>query len=215
MMELEILNRGRGRKRDESARKAILRAAYELIAEHGYRALTFEGVAAKSGCGKTTIYRWWPTKAALSTDSLLAELAPVASFERTGSAVQDLRLCLHLMAETLSGTNGQVMACILGGAREDPETAAVYKEKIMGPRRDIGRECLRIGVMTGEIRSDVDLDVALDALFLPLFVRLMYGTGGVDAVWVDKLADTVLHGIAARTEETHAASEPRPHLPTN
>jgi len=196
-MELEILCRARGRKRDETTRKAILRTAYELIAANGYRALTFEGVAARSGAGKTTIYRWWPTKAALATDALLAEMTPVAAFERTGSAIEDIRLEMHQMAESMSGTNGKVMACILGGGREDPETATVYKEKIVGPRRAIGMECLRLGIMTGEIRADIDVEVALDALFLPIFVRLILGTEPIDAGWVDRLTDTVLKGVAA------------------
>ena len=213
MMELEILSRARGRKRDETTRKAILRAAYDIVAADGYRALTFEGVAARSGSGKTTIYRWWPTKAALATDALLAELPPVAAFERTGSAVQDLRLSLHVMAESLAGENGRVMACILGGGREDAETLRVYKEKIAGPRRDIGRECLKTGILTGEIRADVDIDAALDALYLPMFVKLIMGMGNIETVWVDRLMDTVLKGIAGHPAEAHAirpASAPSP-----
>jgi len=206
-MELEILCRARGRKRDETTRKAILRTAYELIAANGYRALTFEGVAARSGAGKTTIYRWWPTKAALATDALLAEMTPVAAFERTGSAIEDIRLEMHQMAESMSGTNGKVMACILGGAREDPETAAVYKEKIVGPRRAIGYECLRLGIRSGELRPEIDIDVALDALFLPIFVRLMFGPGTIDASWVDRLTDTVLNGIVAKSVPA-TANEP-------
>jgi hypothetical protein len=104
---------------------------------------------------------------------------------------------MHQMAESMSGTNGKVMACILGGGREDPETATVYKEKIVGPRRAIGMECLRLGIMTGEIRADIDVEVALDALFLPIFVRLILGTEPIDAGWVDRLTDTVLKGVAA------------------
>ena len=57
------LSRPRGRPRSETARKAVLRAALRLVAAHGYRALTIEGIAAAAGVGKQTIYRWWPSKA--------------------------------------------------------------------------------------------------------------------------------------------------------
>jgi AcrR family transcriptional regulator len=209
-MELEILNRARGRKRDEATRKAILRAAFDIIAADGYRALTMEGVAGRSGAGKTTVYRWWPTKAALATDALFAEWnTGAADQHRTDSAINDIRTGMHLLAENMSGTNGQVLSCILGGGRDDPETVRMFKEKIAGPKREMGRACLLRGIESGEFRADIDVDVTLDALFLPIFVRLMMGLGAADVAWVDRLTDTVLFGIAARARAS-AETEPAP-----
>ena len=54
-----------GRPRDEEARNAILRASLSLVKEFGYRSLTIEKIAQRAGTGKTTIYRWWPSKAAV------------------------------------------------------------------------------------------------------------------------------------------------------
>ena len=44
---------------------AILDAVYELLQERSVRDLTMEAVAKRAGVGKPTLYKWWPTKAAL------------------------------------------------------------------------------------------------------------------------------------------------------
>src|SRR5262250_285407 len=67
----------RGRPRSEKARVAVLNAACDLFEEGGYPATTIEAIAARSGVAKTTIYRWWPNRAALVVD-LLMEMAEQA-----------------------------------------------------------------------------------------------------------------------------------------
>ncbi len=62
----------RGRRRSERSHAAIVAATQELLVERGYRELTIEGVAARAGVGKQTIYRWWPSRAALVLEAYLA-----------------------------------------------------------------------------------------------------------------------------------------------
>lgn len=206
----------RGRKRSETARKAILQAAYDLIASDGYRALTFEAVAERSGAGRPTIYRWWPSKSALAIDALLSELLRTeAAVERSGSAAEDIRRAVHRMAKELSGTHGKVVASVLAAARDDPEIHAMFKERIAGPRREIGMSCLRRGIETGEFRPDMDVEAALDAMMLPIFVKLVMGLGPLSPQWIDRLANLVFRAIAADPADIHptphgTAKRPRP-----
>src|SRR3970040_869626 len=71
--------RGRGRPRSDRSRRAILHAARELIEENGPTALTMEGIAARAGVGKPTIYRWWPDRHAVTMAALMDEAPPPAA----------------------------------------------------------------------------------------------------------------------------------------
>lgn len=193
-MDDGTMARSPGRKRDDATCQTILRTAYEMIAAEGYHALTIEGVAARSGAGKSTIYRWWPSKAALAADAFLAMVSIGCPARESGSAGDDIRAVVRGMAETLAGTPGRVLASILGGALEDREAVALYKEKIGGPRKELLRATLRRGVENGELRRDLDIDATAEALVAPLLVRLLMGAGPCDASWADRIADAVLRG---------------------
>ncbi|MBA2740523.1 MAG: helix-turn-helix transcriptional regulator, partial [Actinobacteria bacterium] len=64
--------RERGRRRSERSHEAIVHATQELLVERGHRELTIEGVAARAGVGKQTIYRWWGSRAELVLEAYLA-----------------------------------------------------------------------------------------------------------------------------------------------
>lgn len=196
-MEDGNLMRAPGRKRDEATRQTILRTAYEAIAAEGYRALTIEGVAARSGSGKSTIYRWWPSKAALAADAFQAMVSMGCPGGDDGSTAEAIRALLRGMAETLSGTPGRVLASILGGALEDREAAALYKERIGGQRKEILRAYLRRGVETGELRADLDVDATMEALMGPFLARLLLEPGSWDVAWADRISEVVLRGALA------------------
>lgn len=211
--EYEILSRSPGRKRDQATRTAILRAAYDLIAAKGYRLLTIDEVSERSGASRSTIYRWWPTKGALATDAYLGQLAEEAVPGQTNSAVLDIRIAMRILAQALAGTNGEVLASIIGGGRDDPQILAMCMGMATGPRRERGRACFRRGIASGEFRADVNMESALDALFLPIFVRVLLKLGPSSDEWVDELARTVLSGVVAHPETPWTALPDTPVPP--
>src|SRR5579862_8854730 len=83
-----------GRKRSEQSRLAILTAAYDLVGEIGYARLTVEGIAARAGTGKQTIYRWWPSKADVVLDALATKADLNIPIPDEGSYAADLRAFL-------------------------------------------------------------------------------------------------------------------------
>lgn len=190
--------RRRGRPRSDNTRQAILRAAYELLEETGMSRFTIEGVAERSGAAKTTIYRWWPSKGALAMEAYRSELAAILSITESLSAIADLRKLLHLMARVFASKTGRVLAGLIAEGQTDPDTLMAYREGVLEPRREVVRGILRRGIFSGELRAELDPDATIDALYGPFLGRLLLQYGPIDDSYVDRLADTVLRGIAAK-----------------
>jgi AcrR family transcriptional regulator len=196
-MQTTTLARRPGRPRCDETRHAILRAAFELLEEGGLARFTIEGVAARSGAAKTTIYRWWPSKGALAMESYLTEVEALAPISESESAVADLRRLMRLTAQAFASEAGRILAGLVAEGQSDPDTLASYREKVFEPRRAAVGRILRRGIDTGELRADLDLDATLDAFYAPFFLRLLLKYAPPDDSFADRLADTVLRGIEA------------------
>jgi len=188
---------GRGRPRSERARRAILKAAGELLERDGFTAVTMERIAERAGVSKATIYRWWPNKAAVMTDSFLELVVPDTSPLDTGSAREDLRLRLRGLAHMLAGRSGRFVAALIAESQTDSEVAEALRTHWISVRRRETRPLLRRGIERGELRSDLDLEVAIDALYGPVYWRMLTGYAPLSDDFVDRLVDHVMVGLRA------------------
>ncbi len=185
-----------GRPRSGATRQAILRAAYELLSEGGLRNFTIEGVAARSGVARTTIYRWWPSKGALAMEGFLETTAPDITFPHTRSARADLTVQMRLCAKLLRGPAGRILCGIVAEAQSDPEIITVFMERYLHPRRREAAAILRRGIDSGEFRADLDIPTVQSALYSPLHLRLLLREP-IEDDWVARLADSVMRGCMA------------------
>src|SRR4051812_17961042 len=87
-----------GRPRSEEARRAVLAASAHLVERDGYGTLTMEGIARSAGVSKQTVYRWWPSKAAVVLEALNEGAELLAPDPDTGSLESDLRPFLRQSA---------------------------------------------------------------------------------------------------------------------
>jgi AcrR family transcriptional regulator len=147
--------RAPGRPRSETSREAILVAAFALLAERGYGAFAIEGVAARARVGKTTIYRWWPSKAALAIDAFLHATEAELRLPDTGSAERDFRAQITELAALLRGPRGRALAGMLAGAGTDPALGRALGERLLEPRRRWGVERMTRARDAGELRPGV------------------------------------------------------------
>jgi AcrR family transcriptional regulator len=190
----------RGRPRSERSRKAILRAASELMLERGLSSISMDAVAERAGTSKATIYRWWPSKELLALDTLLAEWEHGRPAEHdTGSLSGDLLALMLPWARQLAAKPyGRVIAGVLNRVHSDPEFAQLYRARFVGPRREEGRNVLARAMERGEIPADTDVEAALDLLYGPFYHRILHG----HATLTDRFARTVVDYVVAALSRT-------------
>ena len=190
----------RGRRRSERSHQAIIAATRELLVERGYPDVTIEAIAARAGVGKQTIYRWWPSRAALVLEAYLSSadvVTPPAAGRTTGD---DIRALLGwLIAVLAEPTGGRVVAGLVADIQHDADLAEGFHRDVVPARREAMLAALERGQERGEIRADADLELAVDALHGAVFYRLLLSGERLDADFVARLADHVLEGLASRS----------------
>jgi AcrR family transcriptional regulator len=179
-------------RRNEEARLAILAAADELLIERGFGGVTVEGIAARAGVSKQTIYRWWPSKVDILLDTLVEEADRRLKIAEDGAVVDAVRAYLRALARFLAKEDaGKVMLALLGEAQHDAETATLFHERFLDPRRARERALLKRGVAAGELPAGLNLDATLDSLIGPIVYRALTGAT-VSRGFVDGVIDRVL-----------------------
>ena len=188
--------RAPGRPRSERAHRAILRAANELLESDGFAAVTVEAIAERAGVSKATIYRWWPNRAAVVMDGFLSIVSSEVPFPHTGRAREDIRLHMRRLAEAFGGKMGRTVAALIAEGQADPELAEALRSRWLSIRRTEAREILELGIERGELRDDIDPEVAVDVLYGPIYYRMLVGHAPLDGDFADALAGHAFAGLA-------------------
>jgi AcrR family transcriptional regulator len=178
----------------------VLAAAGELLERDGFAAVTVEAIAERAKVSKATIYRWWPNKAAVVTDSFLESTAPERLFENTGSEKENLRRQMQKLAQIFSGQSGKTIAALIAESQFDAEVADAFRSRWISVRREETRKVIQRGIESGEFRADLDVEAAMDALYGPIYYRLLAKHLPLEPNFIDKLADYVMTGIEATSE---------------
>ena len=186
----------RGRPRSEKARHAILEAAAELLLSRGLGAVSMDAVAETAGVSKATIYRWWPSKEMLALDALLDWAGASAPARDTGALRGDLlALVRPWVREIRRQPFGRVIAALVTEAHSDPEFAEAYRTRFVEPRREAMRAAFARAIERGEAPADLDVEVAVDLIYGPLYHRLLHGHAPLSARFGEAVVDMALTGI--------------------
>ncbi len=194
---LAPVRRGRGRTRDAAATAAILDAAMALLVEKGLAGFTIEGIAARAGVGKATIYRWWPSRGAVALDAFLDAVEPQVPYPDTGDFAAALRAQVTALVRVFRTDEvGGVIRALLGEAQTDPELAEAFRTRWLESRRTVGRAIFTAAQRSGQIRADLDIETAIDLVYGPVYFRLMAGHQPLDDRFASELITYAVHGLA-------------------
>jgi AcrR family transcriptional regulator len=182
-----------GRPRSEESRQAILRSTLKLLREPGgFADLGIEAIAADAGVSKATVYRWWPTKAALVADAFSASAAEELRFPDTGSVISDMSLQMRRLIHIFRSPRGKVVAALLAGGQSDPGLIEAFRERFLWPRRRQAYKTLQRGIDRGELPQGSDLDLILDSLYGPIYMRFLIRHDDLHEGFADELCSLIL-----------------------
>ena len=186
---------------------AVLEAADDLLAERGFAGLTIEGIAARAGVAKQTIYRWWSSKTDILFDALTADAAEYFTPADRGDLGSDLREQLSQLAGFLTKTDaGEVFRVLAGQAQHDPAVAARFESEVVARQRERDRVPFLRARRRGQIAETTDIDLAIDQLVGPVYYRVLVTRQGVPPLFTDAL----VAGFLAQAARAGTAAEPAP-----
>ncbi|ATY95449.1 TetR/AcrR family transcriptional regulator [Streptomyces bacillaris] len=203
-------------RRSDRSRRAIYDAALALVGENGYRRTTIEGIAARAGVGKQTIYRWWPSKAAVLMEAFLDLAARAAEqavpegaavsqgggeygIPDTGDLAADLKLVLRATVDELNDPLMEAPTrALTAEGIVDAKLGAEFIEKLLDPQLALYVTRLRAAQEAGHLRADADPRIALELLIAPLTHRWLLRTLPLTHAYADTIVDYALGGLTPR-----------------
>ena len=187
----------RGRPRSEAVERAILEGVMKLLEDGVPLAeLSIERVARTAGVGKATIYRRWSGKEELFVDVIRAAEPPDPELPGTSMRDDLVVLLESLRQRGLLSRSSVIMHNAYAQMKSSPKIWKAYHANVIQPRRELGREVLRRGQSNGELRTDVDLDLANDMFVGPMLVRsVLRPDADLPEGLAEEIVDMVLQGL--------------------
>jgi AcrR family transcriptional regulator len=201
-----------GRPRGETAvsHAAIMDAVYDLLREKPARDLTMEAVAKRANVGKPTLYKWWPTKAALIMAMFHERLDRPSEFPVTVTAEEALRAKMRRLIKVVNSFFGKVVRELIAEGQSDPDILREFYEQHVSLRRAAVVEDIERGKGTGEFSADTNAELLVDAIVAPVYYRLLLRFAPLTEKYGNDLIDQALLGV--RTKQMPSAPRGRSGL---
>ncbi len=167
------------------------------LAEDSYAAVTIEGLAAEAEVSKQTIYRWWPSKAAVLGEALLEGQLPGsdATVPMSADLEADLRALFGMLSEQQANVESvEVARALIAVTATDAELGAQLNERLAAPIREWVTTRLRLAREAGNVREDVDADAVADQFIAIASYAALLGQPLSDER-VDAIVRMVMRGI--------------------
>jgi AcrR family transcriptional regulator len=188
-------------RRLERTRNRVISATERILRNDGYARLTMERVASESGVAKTTLYRRWPTKAALCMELYLEIAGRELDVPDTGNLAGELQYIADTVVRLQTRTAaGPAFLGLIAEAQINPDSRGAFLAEFAKRRRAVTREVLQRAVERGELGRDTDIDLVIDTLGGAVTFRLLQGHAPLTKKFTAALVALVLHGCSASSK---------------
>ncbi|MFF1688149.1 MULTISPECIES: TetR/AcrR family transcriptional regulator [unclassified Streptomyces] len=185
-----------GRPRSEEVRDRVIGAAEELLDESGYLGMTMDEIAVRAKVSKKTLYRWWPHKAAVIADVLVAR-ADVRAVPDVGDTRAELLIVCDYIDDFSRARDVFSRLCLTEAAAEESAVLQSFLDVVLH-RRDHARAAFQRGIARGDLPPDIDTDALLD-LWNGFFVyRRSFRPAPIREETVHQFVDLALAGHVPR-----------------
>jgi AcrR family transcriptional regulator len=194
-----------GRPRSDAAvsHAAIMDAVYELLQEKSARDLTMDAIAKRANVGKPTLYKWWPSKAALIMAMFHERLVRHSEPPVAATAEEVIRAKIRRLIKEFNGLFGKVVADLIAEGQSDPAILREFYERHMSPRKASTVADVERGKAAGEFSADTDSELLVEAIVAPIYYRLLLRFAPLTQQYGNDLIDQVLRGV--RTKQKPSA----------
>jgi AcrR family transcriptional regulator len=188
------VRKGRPPSEAAASHHAIMDAACFLLQKKSVRDLTMEEVARRAKVGKPTLYKWWPTKAALVLAMLCERMAPNLEKPTVLTAEESLRFRVRRLIDAFNGPFGKIVAGLIAEGQSEPAVLQKFFDQWVSPRRNATIADLQRGKNTGELRSETEPELLNDAIFGAIYYRLLLRSGPLTRRFGEELVEQVIRG---------------------
>jgi AcrR family transcriptional regulator len=179
-MQVKKTSSPAGRPRSEATRRQILEAAISLLQDKSIQAISIEAIAREAGVSKATIYRWWESKASVVIDAFIEQHLVKTTLPRGMRPRDAIAHHFRSLVVQYSGWSGRLVAQIIAEGQSDPSILRVFRERFHYGRRAVVREMLEEWKNSGDISKNSNIEVLMDLIYGPVYMRLMIGHAPLD-----------------------------------
>jgi AcrR family transcriptional regulator len=180
------------RRRGKALDAAIKAAVLDIVIEQGVGGVSMESVAARAATSKPVLYRRWDGRAALLRDTLVPLAMSAIPHTDTGSYRGDMLAILHGWADFFASPVGVIGPAIVGAMPHDPELAEAFRGGVIGWRKKSMSETLERGIARGEVRPDVEVEIARELGQAVLWHRFLVTGDPVTTELIEHVVDHIL-----------------------
>jgi AcrR family transcriptional regulator len=173
-----------GRPRDPACDAAILQAALDIFAEHGYDGVSMDGVATRAGVGKATIYRRYSSKAELVVEAVRCGAQLEDWLPDTGDLRADLLSMMKPLLDRLRGPDAKLLLTFALERLREPELGQEFERSVIGKKREHIRHLVRSAMDRGDLPADADAELIAEGPAAFLWHHAIYGLPMDDSLLV-------------------------------